>query len=234
VIIGHLPQQVITITNTKIKKNIMSNIINEEINKMLYLFDYKPGKVISEQEHPELGEGRKLKYTDDEIRRESLKYKSVPEFKEKSFNLYQAAIQRKMLDDLFPDRIKTRTLTDDDIRKEASNYKTRKEFELSDKSMYITALKRNLIDELFPIKYPKKYTDDDIIKIASNYETSREFKEKNHKMWYQAYLRGLLDVIFPNRNKGRGRPKSPRNPDINIDDYWTSTSTGNFDYKYEN
>jgi len=31
----------------------MSNIINEEISKMLYLFGYKAGRVISEQEIPD-------------------------------------------------------------------------------------------------------------------------------------------------------------------------------------
>ena len=37
----------------------MSNIINEEINKMLYLFGYKPGKVLSEQTIPkEIDEAR--------------------------------------------------------------------------------------------------------------------------------------------------------------------------------
>ena len=37
----------------------MSNIINEEINKMMYLFGYKPGRVISEQVMPdELDEAR--------------------------------------------------------------------------------------------------------------------------------------------------------------------------------
>ena len=36
----------------------MSNIINEEINKMLYLFGYKKGVVISEQENTELDEAR--------------------------------------------------------------------------------------------------------------------------------------------------------------------------------
>jgi hypothetical protein len=43
----------------------MSNIINEELNRILYLFGYKPGKVISEQtmtdELDEAGKGRRKK-----------------------------------------------------------------------------------------------------------------------------------------------------------------------------
>jgi hypothetical protein len=53
-----------------------------------------------------IGSGRSQKYTDDDIRREASKYTSVPDFREKSPKIHQTAYNRKMLDDLFPDRKK--------------------------------------------------------------------------------------------------------------------------------
>ena len=103
---------------------------------------------------------------------------------------------------------------------------------MGDHSMYITALKRNLMDELFPEKF-KKYTDDDIKRIGSKYNSSGEFRKQNFKMYYQASIRKLLDDIFPDRKMGR--PKSVNaqpEPSNKVSDYWTSSSTGNDNYKY--
>ena len=134
----------------------MKNNINEEINRTLYLFDYKPGRVISEQEHSELGEtkGNKRKYTDDDIRRESLKYTSVPEFRKNSPKIASIAIIRKMLDDLFPDRQigrgKPPKYSEDYIRKEALKHKTDRDFKVKNYKVWQIAYKRGMMDDLFP------------------------------------------------------------------------------------
>jgi hypothetical protein len=213
----------------------MSNILSEEINKALYLFKYKPGKVISEQvTSDELEESRKIKYTDDELRKIASKYSNSVEFRKNDNSAFQTAYRKGMMDDMFPDRKKNRAITDDDVRQEASKYKTRKSFEIGDSSMYIAALKRGMMDELFPEKF-KKYTDDDIKRIGSEYNSSGEFRKQNFKMYYQASIRKLLDDIFPDRKMGR--PKSVNiEPETSnkISDYWSSSSTGNDNYKYEN
>jgi len=46
------------------------------------------------------------KYTDEDIRKEALKYNSQTEFKKGNLRMYNLAYKRGMLDDLFPDRIK--------------------------------------------------------------------------------------------------------------------------------
>jgi glutaredoxin-related protein len=51
------------------------------------------------------GGTRPFVYSDDDIRQEALKYNSQNEFMKGSPKLFYAAMNRKMLDDLFPDRI---------------------------------------------------------------------------------------------------------------------------------
>ena len=226
----------------------MKNNINEEINRTLYLFDYKPGRVISEQEHSELGEtkGNKRKYTDDDIRRESLKYTSVPEFRKNSPKIASAADNRKMLDDLFPDRqIGVVKYTDDDIRREASKYTSVPEFEEKNPIIFSTARNRKMLDDLFPDRQigrgkPPKYSEDYIRKEALKHKTDRDFKVKNYKVWQIAYKRGMMDDLFPDRETGPGRPKLIRKPEETqsnlsnkVSDYWSSpTSTLDFNSKY--
>jgi hypothetical protein len=226
----------------------MSNIINEEINRVLYLFGYKPGRVISEQEHPELDEtrGYKRKYEDDEIRQVASNYKTVAEFKKENPKLSNAAINRKMLDDLFPDRKKHKKLTDDEIRQAASNYKTVPEFEEKSPIIFSTARNKKMLDDLFPDRQlgsgrTPKYSEDYIRKEASKHKTDKDFKVKNYKVWQIAYKRGMIDDLFPNRETGAGRPKLIRKPEETqsnlsnkLSDYWSSSSTGDYNYKYEN
>jgi len=49
------------------------NILNEDIQNIKYLFGYKPGRVISEQDHPEMTEDK----DDLFLRRRSLKIKEL-------------------------------------------------------------------------------------------------------------------------------------------------------------
>jgi hypothetical protein len=232
----------------------MKNNINEEINRTLFLFGYKPGKVISEQVHPELDESRryKRKYEDDEIRQVASNYKTVPEFKKENPKLYSAAENRKMLDDLFPDRKKHKKLTDDEVRIEASKYKTVKDFQEKSPTIFSTARNRKMLDNLFPDRQigqgrTSKYSEDYIRKEASKHKTDRDFKVKNYKVWQIAYKRGMIDDLFPDRETGAGRPKLIRKPEEieyeptgGISHYWSSSPTSslnvkpNYDYKYEN
>ena len=227
----------------------MKNKINEDINRTLYLFDYKPGRVISEQEHPELDEtrGYKRKYEDDEIRQAASNYKTVPEFKKENPKLHNAAFNRKMIDDLFPDRKKHKKLTDDEVRIEASKHKTVKDFQEKSPTIFSTARNRKMLDDLFPDRQIgqgriPKYSEDYIRREASKHKTDKDFKVNNYKVWQIAYKRGMMDDLFPGRETGAGRPKLIRKPEETqsnlsnkVSDYWSSpTSTGDYKYKYEN
>ena len=53
-----------------------------------------------------INSGRDVKYADDDIRQEASKYNSQNEFMKGSPKMFGVASNRKMLDNLFPDRIK--------------------------------------------------------------------------------------------------------------------------------
>jgi hypothetical protein len=194
----------------------MKNSINEEINRTLFLFGYKPGKVISEQEHPELDEsrGRKPKYTDDVIKQIASKYKTVKDFREKNRPIYDIAYKRKMLDDLFPDRqlgagapLKR---TDDEVRREASKYNSERDFRENNRNAWQIANNRKMLDDLFPDRKTGggrdiKYTDDEIRREASKYKTVPDFQENSPTIFSTARNRKMLDDLFPDRQIGSGR-----------------------------
>jgi hypothetical protein len=100
------------------------------------------------------GSGRDVKYTDDDIRREALKYDSQNEFRKGSFNIFQTAKIRKMMDDLFPDRKRGsgghNKKPDDEIRQESSKYNSQNEFMKGNRRMFNLAYKRGMLDDLFP------------------------------------------------------------------------------------
>jgi hypothetical protein len=186
----------------------MKNNINEEINRTLFLFGYKPGKVISEQVHPELDEvrGAKPKYTDDEIRQIASNYKTVPEFKKENPKLFNIVHNRKMFDDLFPDRKKHKKLTDDEVRIEASKHKTVKDFQKKSPTIFSTARNRKMLDDLFPDRQigqgrTPKYSEDYIRREASKYKTDKDFMDKNYQVYQIAYKRKMIDDLYPDRKK---------------------------------
>jgi glutaredoxin-related protein len=151
-----------------------------------------------------VGKGRVIKHSDDDIRREASKYNSQTEFMKGSPNLFYAALNRKMLDDLFPDRQrgKGRTIkySDDDIRQEASKYNSLSNFQKNSPSFYQLARKRGLLDNLFPDRKIKiKYSDDEIRQEASKYNSQNEFMKGSPKMFYLASNRKMLDDLFPDR-----------------------------------
>jgi hypothetical protein len=96
------------------------------------------------------GSGGDIKYTDDDVRREASKYKSQTEFMKGSPNIFYVAANRKMLDDLFPDRKKNKSYTDDDIRREASKYTSDRDFKENNFNVWRTAYYRKMLDDLFP------------------------------------------------------------------------------------
>jgi hypothetical protein len=155
------------------------------------------------------GSGRDVKYTDDDIRREALKYDSPREFNKNS-SLYQLAAQRGLMDDLFPDRKKGSgrdvKYTDDDIRREASKYNSQNEFRKGSFNIFQTAKIRKMMDDLFPDRKRgsgghNKKPDDEIRQESSKYNSQNEFMKGNRRMFNLAYKRGMLDDLFPNRIK---------------------------------
>jgi hypothetical protein len=161
-----------------------------------------------------IGSGRTLKYSDDEIRQEALKYNSQNEFIKNSPSLYQLARKRGLLDDLFPDRQrgKGRTIkySDDEIRQEASKYNSQNEFMKKNINLFTLARRRNMLDDLFPDRKrgsggQNKKPDDEIRQEASKYNSQNEFRKGNRRMFDLAWKRGMLDDLFPGRKIGGGR-----------------------------
>jgi len=146
------------------------------------------------------------KYTDDDIRKEASKYNSQNEFKKGSPKFFYTAFNRKMLDNLYPDRIKgkgrTNVYSDEDIRQNALRYGSTSEFLKNSPKLYQLAYNRNILDDLFPDRKKNiSYSDDDIRKEASKYNSQNEFKKGSPKFFYTAFNRKMLDNLFLDRKK---------------------------------
>ena len=104
---------------------------------------------------------RGIKWTLDALKQAAAPYKGRGEFQLKNFNAYQAAYNRGMLDDLFPEKLppgrKSKpSLTPDEIKQAAAPYKTRSKFALNKPREYVAALRNNMISDLFPEKLSAK------------------------------------------------------------------------------
>jgi uncharacterized protein YdcH (DUF465 family) len=145
------------------------------------------------------------KYTDDDIRQEASKYNTQNEFMKGSPKIFYSAENRRMLDDLFPNRkthSKIKKYSDNDIRQDALKYSSSGEFHKNSPNLYTLAFKRGLIDDLFPDrKKNNQYSNDDIKQEASKYKSQNEFMKGSPTMFYLSANRKMLDNLYPDRRK---------------------------------
>jgi len=203
----------------------MSNIINEEINKMLYLFGYKAGRVISEQESEfELDEARGKKVDVksetqrifDEIKNRVLKNNEImwSDFE----TLYKKDIDKALINSLAPYYNSKLTIyndlsqveKDEKFREIMSRASEVGDAPLQD-VMFISKNYKNSIDELksfftFQNPFVNVTKNDRISDIINKTKKTREISHTDYQ-----FLRNnkptVLDQLKPFISKELGRKK---------------------------
>lgn len=101
---------------------------------------------------PKCGREREVtKWTDDELRKEALKYDVYSDFINLSPSAYQTAKKKRtpqFLEDITKHMSKTTRWTDDALKNEAAKYKTRGEFQKNNPVAYTTSLRRGILDDI--------------------------------------------------------------------------------------
>jgi len=141
--------------------------------------------------------GRKLKWTEEKLKEEALKYDTRGEFSKGSESAYSAARKKGLLDDICG-HMEGRKLkwTEDMLQEEALKYDTRGEFAKGSKNAYDAAQKRGLLDKICShMEGNVRWTDDMLKTEALKYQTRIEFQKCSTSAYQAAHKRGLLDKI---------------------------------------
>jgi hypothetical protein len=136
------------------------------------------------------------KRTLEDLKKESLKYKTRYEF-QKNSPAYQAASKRKILDQICSHMsIVYRDWTYESMREEALKYSTRTEF-AKNSPAYQVAIKRKVIDQICShMTFKYKYWDFDKIRMeALKYKTRYEFQKNSAGAYQSAYNTNCLDSV---------------------------------------
>jgi hypothetical protein len=140
-------------------------------------------------------------WTDDELRQEALKYNTKSEFRDKSPNAHQVAMNRgkEFWDDVTSHmEILNRKWTDDDLRKEASKYETLADFWRFSSSAARTAMDRGreFYDDITSgLKKITQWTDEMLKDEALKYKTMPEFRKQSPNAYQAADSRKILKDI---------------------------------------
>jgi hypothetical protein len=171
-------------------------LINEDIKNMKYLFGYKPGRVISEQEPPNnTGYWTRTTTMDSPISQDD---------KEEEQTSKSPSIQG-----LFPNP-KEPKWTPEKISQEASKYKTKKDFRINSFNAYQQAYIKKMLSDLFPNPKEPKWTSEKIAQEASKYKTVGEFRKENFNVYQQASKKKMLNDLFPEPEKPKLTPEYVR------------------------
>jgi very-short-patch-repair endonuclease len=180
-----------------------------------------------------------LKYSNQQIYDEALKYTTKQEFKKGSSGHYRAAIGRKIIDDVCSHMPKhvyysgqdspVFKWTDEMVREKALQCKTKGDFREKNPAAYNVALKRRILDDICShmnhsvgISSPER---DLFNLIKERYPKTQRLKDRKVKIENKPYIKGFeIDIYVPELRKGiefdglyhhsfnglkRGRPNWP-------------------------
>jgi len=140
--------------------------------------------------------GRKLKWTEEKLKEEALKYDTRIEFQKGSYGAYSAAQRRGLLEEVCFHMEARFTWTKDMLKTEALKYDTRFEFSKGNSGAYTTAHKRGLLNDICSHMEARFTWTEDMLKTeASKYDTRGEFSKASKNAYQTAFRRGLLDQI---------------------------------------
>lgn len=146
--------------------------------------------------------GLAIKWTKDEVEKESKKYNRLIDFRNNSFQAYKVALKHKWIDEfdwLKRERVEKNHWTFDECYKEAEKYSTVGDYKKLSPSSYVTAVSKGWAKEftwLYPKGRPKtRWTDDTCREEAKKYNTRYEFQNNMNGCYQYARTHGLLDTF---------------------------------------
>jgi hypothetical protein len=146
-----------------------------------------------------------LKWTEEKLIADALKYKTRKEWESYSNSAYQVARNRGLLDTCCGHMESGRFLwTDDNLIADALKYKTRSEWQRDSRSAYTTAHKRGLLDVCCAHMNAVYifWTIDALKADALKYKTRIEWRRDSYGAYQSAHKRKLLDVCCTHMESG--------------------------------
>jgi hypothetical protein len=144
------------------------------------------------------------KWSIEEIKEESKKYKNLTDFKNANQLAYEYAKFHKIVNELYikPAKVKPElTLTFEQVKLiiEQSKVPSRSKLSVANYKLYEYAKDKGWLDILLPAKRfggEQKFTDEEILAELSQYETKGILKLVNPRLYARAYNRGLMAQVF--------------------------------------
>lgn len=140
----------------------------------------------------------KMKWSLEKIHIEALKYQTRGEFAKGSWNAYQAANNRGILDVVCSHMIVLKKYwTIEELQNISLKYDSRGDFQKFDSTAYNYALKNNLLDSVCNHMFYKRrnWTNEELHEEALKYNTRSEFEKNNRKAYDVAMKRKILNRI---------------------------------------
>ena len=167
-------------------------------NASAYIVALKRGIIDEVCQHMEVYR-KQVKWTEELLRDEALKYNSRSEFGKANGTAYHAAHSQGIIDEVCQHmEIRRMEWTDEMLREEALKYNSRTEFSKANASAYTIARKRGIIDEVCQHMTPSvktKWTDEMINEEALKYNSRSEFCKVNNYVYQTALKRGIIDEV---------------------------------------
>lgn len=151
---------------------------------------------------------RNFKWTNEKLKEEALKYKSVKDFVDNSKSAYMTARSRGLLDEICShmSRLIGKDWTLESLEQEALKYKTRGEFAAKGKGAYLAARRKKLLNKICshmgkPCGTSKPEQDlFDIIK--SIFPKTQKFRDSKVRIDGKPHIQGFdLDIYIPELRK---------------------------------
>jgi hypothetical protein len=138
-----------------------------------------------------LGESR-LKWTDELLRQEALKYTTKKDFLKNSESAYKTAKRRGIFDEITQHMDRVKIWTYDEAFEESRNYRNKQDFKNS--PAYYQSVRNGWLNDFFEnsiIRWTKEMAHQEALK----YETKIEFKKGSSKAYGAAHEHGWIDDI---------------------------------------
>ncbi len=152
--------------------------------------------------------GEKIKWTDDRLRLEALKYNNRGDFYRNSAYAYNTILKRGLWN-LFCSHMvdsKLHFWTYEEVRKEALLYENRWSFQKNNRRAYVAAARMGVLEQICShmIKMEISWTFEKIQQEALKYSSRREFEIKNKNAYQAAARYGFLDQVCQHMKRPRG------------------------------
>jgi hypothetical protein len=172
--------------------------VNKEAEVLESYID-KGWKVLNRAKTGGLG-GNYLKWTDEAIHLEALKYNKYSDFRSLNASAYNAALKKgeDFINQITSHMFKnppSKFYTDEELRNIASKYENLNDFIKYDYNAYRASFKRGIYKDI--TEHIRKLMYEELKKEAEKYSTKRDFRKSNFSAYQTACVLRYLPDFFP-------------------------------------